>query len=175
MLNDHELIKRFQKGDAKAFDLLIKKHLNNIYGFLYKMTNNTELSEDLSQDVFLKLYKYLKNFRFDSKFSTYLYRINMNTANSFLKRNKWKKILHLDQIIEPNSIDGNIENDWRHKELWNAISKLPNKQRLVTTMRIAGSHSFKEISKAQNISINSAKVTFHIAIKTIKREISNES
>ena len=72
MLDDHELIKRFQKGEIIAFDLLIKKHLNNIYGFLYKMTNNTELAEDLSQDVFLKLYKYLKNFRFDSKFSTYL-------------------------------------------------------------------------------------------------------
>ena len=57
------------------------------------------VAEDLAQDVFLKLFNTLRNFRFQSAFSNYLYRIKFNSANSFFARNKWKNLLYLDQII----------------------------------------------------------------------------
>ncbi len=91
MDNDYELIKKFQNGDDEAYNELIRRHLSNTIGFFYNITSDRMEAEDLAQDVFFKMHKYLKNFKYDSKFSTYLYRANMNTANSWYKRNKWRK------------------------------------------------------------------------------------
>ena len=73
MLDDNELIQKFQNGDEKAFDQLVRNNLNNVFGFFMKITRDEMSAEDLTQDVFMKLYKNLKNFRHDSDFSTYLY------------------------------------------------------------------------------------------------------
>ena len=115
MPEDSDLIRKFQSGDENSFDELVKKHLDNVFGFFLKVTGDSMAAEDLAQDVFMKLYKNLKNFRHDSSFSTYLFRINSNTANSWITRNKWKNILHLDQTHERGEIDSSIEKDWQEK------------------------------------------------------------
>ena len=170
---DHKLIKDYQDGDKSAFDSIVKRHLSNTIGFFFNITGDRMVSEDLAQDVFFKLYKYLKKFRFDSSFTTYLYRTNFNTANSWLKRNKWKNILHLNQASEKGELDTRIEQDWTHKELWNAIAKLPKKQRSVVTLRIAKELSYKNISDITGISEESAKVNFYHAVKTLKNVLNN--
>ena len=136
MPEDSDLIRKFQSGDENSFDKLVKKHLNNVFGFFLKVTGDSMVAEDLAQDVFMKLYKNLKNFRHESSFSTYLFRINSNTANSWITRNKWKNILHLDQTHERGEIDSSIEKDWARKELWDEISKLPKKQRTVVMLEL---------------------------------------
>ena len=93
MKNDNELIQLFQKGDKTAYDMLVRKYLSRTVGFFITVTGNKMLAEDLAQEVFFKLFKSLKNFRFQSAFSTYLYRINLNTANSWYRRKKWKKFI----------------------------------------------------------------------------------
>ena len=132
------------------------------------------VAEDLAQDVFLKLFNNLKNFRFQSAFSTYLYRINLNTANSWFSRNKWKNLLHLDQIINQQKKDTIVEKEWLYKELWDAISKLPKKQRSVVVMRVAEELPYKEISTITGMSENTAKVNFHHALKTLKKVLNND-
>ena len=62
MHKDHELIRKFQNGDSKSFDKLVRAYLPQMMGFFIKITNDRMLAEDLCQDVFLKLFKYLKNF-----------------------------------------------------------------------------------------------------------------
>ena len=109
MIDDKELIRKFTSGDEKAFDQIVQNNLNNVFGFFLKITRDEMAAEDLTQDVFLKLYKNLKNFRYESNFSTYLYRINSNTANSWITRNKWKSMLHLEQIAEEGKYDQNNE------------------------------------------------------------------
>jgi RNA polymerase sigma-70 factor (ECF subfamily) len=146
MLSNNELIEKFQNGDDKAFDELIQNNLNNVFGFFMKITRDEMAAEDLAQDVFMKLYKNLKNFRHDSNFSTYLYRINTNTANSWITRNKWKNLLHLDQTPDRGEYDRVNEAEWERKELWDSISKLPKKQRKVVILRLTNSLSFREIS-----------------------------
>ena len=131
-------------------------------------------AEDLAQDVFMKLYKNLKNFRHESSFSTYLYRINMNTANSWIARNKWKNILHLDQAPETGEVDRSNEIEWERKELWDGISRLPKKQRTVVMLRISDSLSYKEISDITGISEDSARVNYHHAIKKLKEILEYE-
>ena len=174
MLDDNELIQKFQNGDEKAFDQLVRNNLNNVFGFFMKVTRDEMSAEDLTQDVFMKLYKNLKNFRHDSNFSTYLYRINSNTVNSWITRNKWKNLLHLDQAPDKGEYDIKNEAEWTKEELWNEISKLPNKQRRVMILRITDSLSYSEISNITGMSEGSAKVNFHHGLKKLKEVLSND-
>ena len=174
MLDDNELIQKFQNGDGKAFDQLVRNNLNNVFGFFMKVTRDEMSAEDLTQDVFMKLYKNLKNFRHDSDFSTYLYRINSNTVNSWITRNKWKNLLHLDQAPDKGEYDIKNEREWSKEELWNEISKLPNKQRRVMILRITDSLSYSEISKITGMSEGTAKVNFHHGLKKLKEVLSND-
>ena len=174
MLDDNELIQKYQNGDEKAFDQLVRNNLNNVIGFFMKETRDEMSAEDLTQDVFMKLYKNLKNFRHDSDFSTYLYRINSNTVNSWITRNKWKNLLHLDQAPDKGEYDIKNEREWSKEELWNEISKLPNKQRRVMILRITDSLSYSEISKITGMSEGTAKVNFHHGLKKLKEVLSND-
>jgi RNA polymerase sigma-70 factor (ECF subfamily) len=174
MLDDNELIQKFQNGDEKAFDQLVRNNLNNVFGFFMKVTRDEMSAEDLTQDVFMKLYKNLKNFRHDSNFSTYLYRINSNTVNSWITRSKWKNLLHLDQASDKGEYDIKNEAEWTKEELWNEISKLPNKQRRVMILRITDSLSYSEISKITGMSEGTAKVNFHHGLKKLKEVLSND-
>ena len=174
MKNDHKLIKLFQKGDQTAYDRLVRKYLYNTVGFFYTITGDKMVAEDLAQDVFFKLFKTLGNFRFKSAFSTYLYRINLNTANSWFTRNKWKNLLHLDQILNQQKNDTSIATEWLSKELWDAISNLPKKQRSVVVMRIAEELPYKEISTITGMSENTAKVNYHHALQTLKKVLNTQ-
>ena len=173
MQNDHELIQDYQKGNLSAFDEIVRRHLSNTIGFFYNITFDRMASEDLAQDVFFKLYKHLKKFRFESAFTTYLYRINMNTANSYLTRNKWKNLLHLDQAQEKSEHDTTFESEWTKKELWEAVAKLPKKQRTVVMMRIAQELPYQQISEITGMSVGSAKVNYHHAVTTLKEWLSH--
>jgi len=174
MLDDNELIQKFQNGDEKAFDQLVRNNLNDVFGFFMKVTRDEMSAEDLTQDVFMKLYKNLKNFKHDSNFSTYLYRINSNTVSSWITRNKWKNLLHLDQAPDKGEYDTNNEAKWNKEELWNEIYKLPNKQRRIMILRITDSLSYSEISKITGMSEGTAKVNFHHGLKKLKEVLSDD-
>ena len=174
MQNDHDLIKEYQNGNISAYDQLVKNHLSNTIGFFFNITGDRMAAEDLAQDVFFKLYPHLKKFRFESKFSTYLYRVNLNMANSWLKRNKWKNILHLDQAPDRGERDTTLEQEWTRKELWDAVVKLPNKQRKVVIMRIAKEMPYKEIAEVTGMSEGTAKVNFHHAVRSLKEWLNDD-
>ena len=173
MKTDEELIKQFQSGNDDSFNELVKRHLPGTYGFFIKFTSDPIEAEDLAQDVFIKMYKALKKFRFQSKFKTYLYRANINMSNTYLKRSKWRNLLHLDQAPEPVHFDNTNEDQWRRDELWAAVSNLPSRQRIVVTMRIAEEKPYKEIAEVMGISENSAKVNYHHAVKALKNQLEN--
>ena len=173
MKTDEELIKEFQGGSEKAFNDLVKRHLTETYGFFIKFTADPVEAEDLAQDVFIKMYKALKKFRFQSKFKTYLYRANINMSNTYFKRNKWRNLLHLDQAPEPVYMETSNEDECKRNELWNAVSKLPSRQRMVVTMRISDEMPYKDIAKVMGISENSAKVNYHHAVKALKDQLGN--
>ncbi|GIS56370.1 MAG: hypothetical protein CM1200mP1_03080 [Candidatus Neomarinimicrobiota bacterium] len=100
MKTDEELIKEFQGGSEKT--LMIWLNVISLRPMDFSLIHCRPLeAEDLAQDVFIKMYKALKKFRFQSKFKTYLYRANINMSNTYLKRNKWRNLLHLDQAPEP--------------------------------------------------------------------------
>ncbi len=168
MKNDNELIQQYQKGSNGAFDELVRKYIDEVYRFFIKFTNDEMDAEDLAQDVFLKLHKSLKKFRFEANFKTYLYRVNVNAANNYLGRSKWRKWLHLDQSLEQIDDTPGIESEWTKSEVWDAIAKLPKTQRMVVTMRVAQSMPHKDIADIMGISENSVKTSYHYGIKKLK-------
>ena len=110
MKTDRELIEEFQRGSDAAFNELVRKYLDLVYRFFQKITPDKMEAEDLAQTVFIKLFKALKKFRFESEFNTYLYRVNVNTANTYFKRNKWRNMLHLDQASDTGYVETSQEN-----------------------------------------------------------------
>ena len=102
MQNDQELIKEYQNGDRSAFDKIVRRHLSNTIGFFYTITQDRMVSEDLAQDVFFKLFRHLKKFRFKSSFSTYLYRINhwLSIWRIFWRPESIKKCLQWSQLLQ---------------------------------------------------------------------------
>ena len=173
MKTDRELIEEFQRGSDAAFNELVRKYLDLVYGFFQKITSDKMEAEDLAQAVFIKLFKALKNFRFESEFNTYLYRVNVNTANTYFKRNKWRNMLHLDQVPDTGYVETSREKEWRKEEVWAAVGRLPTKQRLVVMMRISQALPFKDIGNILDITEGSAKVNYHLGIKRVKMILGN--
>ena len=173
MKTDRELIEEFQRGSDAAFNELVRKYLDLVYGFFQKITSDKMEAEDLAQTVFIKLFKALKNFRFESEFNTYLYRVNVNTANTYFKWNKWRNMLHLGQAPEPGYVENSQEKQWRKEEVWAAVGRLPTKQRLVVMMRISQALPFKDIGNILDITEGSAKVNYHHGIKRVKLLLGN--
>lgn len=168
MKTDHELIKAFQNGNQIAFEELVRRHLPRVLGFFCKFTQDEMAADDLAQDVFLKLYRSLPKFRFDAEFQTYLYKINLNHANTYIRRNRWKQLLRFDQLTEqPDTVVSN-DPEWTKRELWQAVAGLPKKQRLVVMMRVSQELPFRDIAGILDMSPGSAKVNYHHAITKLK-------
>ena len=108
---DDELIARAQKGDASAFDDLIVKYSQRLYGLVYNMTSNHEDTNDLMQDIWAKAYRSIPGFRGKSSFYTWIHSIGVNMTINFLKKRSRRYHLSLDDI------DSNLQNDKEFLEL----------------------------------------------------------
>ena len=86
--NDQLYITKVINGDTNAFAYLVDSYKNMVYSLAYKMTKNREEAEEISQDTFIKAFKKINNFKGDSKFSTWLYRIAYHTSLDYLKKSK---------------------------------------------------------------------------------------
>ena len=169
MPEDHDLIQQFNDGDRKAFDKLVTKHIDMTYNYYYSITQDELEADDLTQRVFIKVYKSLKNFRFDAAFTTYLYRIKVNTLNSYFFKSKWRSFLHLDQAPELQESDDNYDKKALSTELWNAIKTLPTKQRDVMNLRITNNLSFREVGQVLDISEDAAKNNYSHGVKKLRK------
>lgn len=103
--SDKELVHRTQAGDPSAYDELVKRYMERIYAVTYHMTSNHEVANDLTQEAFIKGYKYIHKFKGDSSFYTWIYRVAVNHTINHLKRNR------SGYQISLNDVDAGVEND----------------------------------------------------------------
>lgn len=166
-----KLIDKFKNGDEKAFDEIVKLHYESIFNLLLRLVGNKLDADDLCQETFIRVYKYIKKFKGKSQFSTWLYRIAYNVANTFFRKQKIQQFFSYD-INEDTLISNDpIEDYEMNPILLKNINLLPKKQKSILVFRIVEGLKYKEISKIMNISINSAKVNYHYAIETLKKRI----
>jgi RNA polymerase sigma factor (sigma-70 family) len=109
--SDRELVAKSSQGDLSAYDELVRRYQTRIYSLAYNMTSSKEDAEDMVQDVFVKAYSSLKNFRGTSSFYTWIYRIAINRTINFVKKRKRRQAMSLDDV------DGGIERDPAYVEL----------------------------------------------------------
>ena len=171
-------IQQFKKGDQKAFDSLVLLHKDWVIGMIYNMVHNKQDAEDISQDVFVSVYFALGKFKQGSSFKTWLYRIVINKVNGHYRKLKLKNIFSfdlsdVDEVKASYSDENKIFEEYDKKLLQKAIVSLSGKQRNVLLLRVYQSHSFKEISKYLDISVNNAKVMYHQAKESLKKKMKN--
>jgi len=170
---DQLYIDKVINGDASAFAYLVDNYKNMVFSLAYKMTNNKEEAEEVSQDTFIKAFKNLSNFKGDSKFSTWLYRICYHTTLDAIKKNKKNNYtfeineVTYNQIQSVETILQGIERKERSVIMDKCLMKLPDEERSILWMFYYDELSLKEIIEVTNLSEANLKVKLHRARKKL--------
>lgn len=173
--NDNELISKVLQGDHLAYAGLVNRYQNYVFTLTLRLVRNREEAEEVAQDVFIKAYKYLADFRGDSKFSTWLYTIVNNTCISFLRKKKpdihsldeeriFAKVDHQDLGFRA---DG-VEQQSKHRMVNEAISRLKPDDGAIITLFYKHEQSLEEIAGILGLEVNTAKVRLHRARARLK-------
>ena len=156
--DDYSIIRRFIDGDKSAFQVLVKRHKEKVRNIVYLTMNNSALVDDIAQEVFITVYRNLKNFRFESQFTTWLYRITVNRCKDYLRRMNVRKIFSpLDESYEVSEYSTPAENNDISKIVMDAIAKLPVKLRMPLTLKDIEGFSYQEISETLNCEMGTVK------------------
>nr|WP_298997883.1 RNA polymerase sigma factor [uncultured Allomuricauda sp.] len=171
---DQYLIKCTLDGDTRAFGRLVEKHQNYVFTLVVRMIKTKEASEEVAQDVFIKAYKSLKDFKGDSKFTTWLYRIAYRTALDHIRKNKKRQKTDtlLEEITESNlTFTENplerLEDLERKDFIKKCISRLSESEAAVVTLFYFEELSIKEIGKVTRLTDDNVKVKLHRSRKKL--------
>lgn len=171
---DIELVELFRDADKKhyAFNLLVRKYQEKIYYFVRRMVIDHDDSDDVVQNIFIKVWNNLGSFREDSKLFTWIYRIAVNESLSFLKSKQLRSYLSLSspeaQMVKALHDDSFFDGPEIQRRLSEAIIRLPKKQQLVFNMRYYDDLSYDEISEIVGTSVGALKASYHFAAKKIE-------
>jgi RNA polymerase sigma factor (sigma-70 family) len=173
---DQDLVTRARDGDTRAFDALILKYGDKLYGLVYHMTSHKEDTHDLLQEIFARAYQSLKSFRGNSNFYTWIYQIGVNLTLNFLKKRKRRTGLSLndpespvqhDPALVDTTHEANPEQQTNLKELQlklnEAIMKLSEPHRMVVAMFDIQGMSHGEIAKVLQTSEGTVRSRLHYA------------
>lgn len=173
--NDNELISKVLQGDHQAYAGLVNRYQNYVFTLTLRLVKNREEAEEVAQDVFIKAYKYLADFRGESKFSTWLYTIVNNTCLSFLRKKK-PEIYSLDDervFVKADNQDlgfraDGVEQKSRHGMVNEAISRLKPDDAAIITLFYKSEQSLEEIATILGLEVNTTKVRLHRARARLK-------
>lgn len=176
-IDEKELVRQLQNPATArgAFDALLKTYSQPVYWQIRKMVVSHDDANDLVQNVFIKAWNNLHNFRGDAKLSTWLFKIAINESINFI--NKEKNRLQLSEDADESFLLNNIEadsffdGDDLQKELQKAIAKLPEKQKLVFNMRYFDDMKYEEISEILGTSVGALKASYHHAVKKVSEYV----
>ena len=178
---DENIIVR-QLADAKtcrsAFTLVVKEFSEPLYWKIRRMVLDHDDANDILQNVFMKAWKNLSDFQNKSKFSTWLYRIAINESLDFLRKQKAATTVSPDSdmsIANRLMADEYFDGDEVQAQLQQAISLLPEVQRLVFNMRYFDEMKYSEMSKLLGTSEGALKASYHLAVKKITEYFNNHN
>ena len=174
-ISNSELVRKSQLGDKAAFEQLVIRHQDLVFSLAYKLTGNREMANDVAQEAFIRAWKAIEKFRGDSTFSTWIYRITVNTAWTLRKKAKKHNTLNIDDTYEPIVIDEKKDpelvaiNSDLSSVLINALDKIPIEPRIIVELKNIEGRSHKEIADYLDISVTAAKVRLHRAHQKLRQ------
>lgn len=178
-LDDITLLQQFKQPELKekAFTALVKKYQEKIYWHIRRMVVTHDDANDVLQNMFIKVWNGLENFREESKLYTWIYRIATNECLTFLDSQKRKAAIGFGEVEEVLSnkikVESNFDANRLEWKLQLAIHHLPEKQRAVFTLRYYDEMPYEEMSKILDTSEGALKASYHHAAKKIEDFILN--
>ncbi|MBP3353042.1 MAG: sigma-70 family RNA polymerase sigma factor [Bacteroidales bacterium] len=180
LLTDEELVALYSKGDNSAFDVLLLRHKNRIYSYVFYIVKDRELAEDIFQETFVKVITTIKQGRYveSGKFSSWITRIAHNLIIDHYRQEKTENhipnndmnpdVFNRKELSEGTVEDSMISSQIR-VDIRRLVAALPDNQKEVLVMRYYQNMSFKEIADATNVSINTALGRMRYAILNMRR------
>lgn len=186
-LEDSILISRSQAGDRSAFNALVDKHQTRAYQYAYRLTRNSEEASDIVVEAFLRVFNALPNFKGQSSFITWLYRIMTNCYLDHRKRDKSKRNVSLEaalqtesgelvrQVVDPKASPyEQTEKDARTMRIDKAVNELPEYQRAMIVMYHAEMMSYEEIASALDLPVGTVKSRLNRARLSLRDLLSKD-
>jgi RNA polymerase sigma-70 factor (ECF subfamily) len=184
-LSDAEIMLRVREGDDSGFSVLIEKYRKQIVHFMFRMSRNQAVAEELAQEVFLRVYRSRQTYRAEAKFSTWLYRIATNLGVNHARDTKYERTaqnVYLDQPdpetgTSPDVADStlSVEQELVREERMKAIRKhvmaLPERQRTAVLMHKYQEMDYKEIGKILKLSESATKSLLFRAYQTLRENL----
>lgn len=173
-IDDKELLSLFRNEATReqAFTRIVRKYQEKLYWHIRRLVINHEDANDVLQNVLVKMWNYLDNFREESNLYTWLYRIATNETLTFLDREKKRKSISIsdeetgmsNKLYAEKGFDAN-KLEWK---LQQAIQSLPEKQRIVFNLRYYDEMPYEEMSKVLETSTGALKASYHHAVKKVE-------
>ncbi|RMG82026.1 MAG: sigma-70 family RNA polymerase sigma factor [Bacteroidetes bacterium] len=180
-LPDQDLIKLYVNGNEAALEQLINRYQSKLYGYLYNMVKDSELANDLFQEIFIKVINTLKSGRYneEGKFAPWLMRIAHNLVIDYFRKSNRMKTTSGGEDFDIFSIisdsgknaEQQIIQEQTVSKVRDLIEQLPEEQKKVVKMRLYMDMSFKEIAEETNVSINTALGRMRYALINLKKMI----
>ena len=181
--NDKELVKRAQKGDKSAFDALVTKYHLKVVNLVMRFVKDNDDAQDVAQEAFIKAYRGLKNFRGDSAFYTWLYRIAINSAKNYLVSQGRKTPKYAVDIEDAEHIEtatalkeydtpeGNMLTDEIEQTVYKAIKELPEDLKTAITLRELEGMTYDEIADVMECPIGTVRSRIFRAREAIDKHL----
>ncbi len=168
--DDFSLVKRFIEGDKSTFRILVQRHKEKVRNIIYLTIGNSNLVDDISQDVFITVYKNLKNFRFESQFSTWLYRITVNKCKDHLRKISVRRIfVPINNAEESTENRVNAESNDISGIVNSAIQQLPARLRIPLVLKDIEGFSYQEIAESTSSELGTVKSRIFRAREALKK------
>ena len=177
--SDKELFEKFldEKTRHYAFNILVNQYQQRLYWHIRRILLDHDDTNDVIQNVFIKVWKNFENFRQDSLLYTWLYRIATNESLTFLKQKKRRAFVSFSDVeyemADSLNNDPLFTGDKIQLKLQQAILKLPPQQRLVFNMKYFDAMKYEEISEILGVTVGALKATYHHAVKKISKYVSD--
>ena len=173
---DQELAERFRDGDRTAFDALVRRHQKGMWRLIRRYVKSDADAADVTQLAFVRAFRGLAAFRGTATVRSWLYRIAINCALSWLRDHRREQPAEIgeDALTEDNPAPARLSASDDRARLRAAIAQLPPKQKLVLELRVFDDLAFREVADLADCSENTAKVNFHYAVKRLRDILGGE-
>lgn len=176
MMRDGDIIRLYRDGDReRAFSEIVKAYGERLYWHVRRFVCCHEDADDLVQEIFVKIWAALPSFREEAQLFTWIYRIATNETLNFLRRQKVRAALsfrsidsEMERVIDE---DPWFDGDAAQRRLMKAMQRLPQKQRVVFSLRYFEDMKYEDISRITGTSTGALKASYHIAYEKIKKEL----
>lgn len=183
-MDEQKIIEKLQGGDENAFRELVNNYQKMVVNICFGMIHIQEDAEDIAQEVFIEVFRSIQKFRFDSKLSTWIYRISVNKSLNFIRDTKKSRLIqnietvfsgkkeNTETVADGDSQPGySLENIQRAKIVHDAINELPKNQKTAFTLSKYEDLSYQEISEIMQVSLSSVESLVHRAKTNLQKKL----